>query len=75
MCNEKLLTCLKEMYKNVRNISHSFRLDYRLIFAREGRFLRNISIYIYIYNTKVECASIQPKQAGAILNNTMLMTK
>lgn len=75
MCNEKLLTCLEEMYKNVRNISHSFRLDYQLIFAREGRFLPNISIYIYVYNMKVECASIQPKQVRAILNNTMLMTK
>ena len=75
MCNEKLSTCLEEMYKNVRNISHSFRLDYQLIFAREGRFLPNISTYIY--NMKVECASIQPiaKQVRAILNITMLMTK
>ena len=65
------------MYKNVRNISHSFRLDYQLIFAREAILAQYKYIYIYIYNMKVECASIQPiaKQVRAILNNTMLMTK
>ena len=66
------------MYKNVRNISHSFLLDYQLIFAREAILAQYK--YIYIYNMKVECASIQPiaKQVRAIfriLNITMLMTK